>query len=282
VGLTSSWTLISRELAKAAEGLVVLHAGLRCKSQEYEYRRTKEVNQLDVQAKCRGFGQAKVAWAVNGVPLPTRGTQAFIDVPAVLTVTSPGGSKTTLPAKSTRLTYVISDSLNRSKLSIRNMDNIGNYTLDFSASAKEATGPSAGTTTRTDSMTMIEVGFEIDASYYHDRRRCNPEIDQLSDSLVHLVKELAVLKDAPDPQPEQFVDRVLDGAARVLRQLEVVATSEQVSVEHLRRELSLPGRLVAELEHAKRLNLPLLGDPLGPQGHVAAKYASSPRSSSSE
>jgi hypothetical protein len=282
VGLTSSWMLISRERAKAPEGLVVLHAGIRCKSQEYEYWRTKEVNQLDVLAKCRGFGQANVTWAINGVPLPTHGTQAWIDVTAVLTEENPGGSKTTLPTKTTRLTYVIRDSLNRSQLSVRNTDNIGNYTLDFSASAKEASGLSAGVTTRTDSMTMVEVGFEVDARYYRDRRRCNPEIDQLSDSLVHLVKELEVLKNGPDPQPEQFVDRVLDAAAHVLRQLEVVAASEQASVERLRRDLSVPGRLAAELEHAQRLNPSVRRDQAADQERVIAEHVASPRFSSTE
>ncbi|GAA0699323.1 hypothetical protein GCM10010193_62640 [Kitasatospora atroaurantiaca] len=160
---------------------------------------------------------------------------------------------TDLGIRNTTITYSITDGWNKSTLLLRNTAHHGKYTLDISATATETAATSSpGSCSRSTTLDMIEVGYDIEPRYDEDRRRRNPEFAAIGHSLFDLAEELARLHNAPDPPPDQMVDRVLDLAERVNQQIESAARSQDRAVADLRREYASPARIGSELAAARQ------------------------------
>ncbi|MGT2525785.1 hypothetical protein ACU4GG_00105 [Streptomyces nojiriensis] len=251
VGLTQDWTQISRIRASPeAPSTFRAKAGFICKEREYNYWPTNEILEYEIVATGYGFATAKIEWSVNGLPLPKYSGQ--VTVQAAMSAEIPPHVRTDLGASKTTLTYIISERWNQSTLFLRNSANHGNYTLDVTATASETSTSSPGSCSRSTGLDMVEVGYDVDPQWDEDRRNCNPEFAAVGHSLLDLSEELARLHNAPDPPPDQAVDRVLDLAERVHEQIALAAHSENRHVADLRREYASTARISRELAAARQ------------------------------
>ncbi|MGA5303838.1 hypothetical protein ACPCHT_28210 [Nucisporomicrobium flavum] len=254
-GRTMSLSVSSIPIGSVRGGTekVRLKPGFICDETDYEFWRTAEITELDVSAFPHGFGAAKVAWAVNGVPLSIHGTQAWVDVPVEAVVSNPGGKATDLGKRTTTLTYVVRDGWNRSNLAIRNTASVGIYDLDVTASATETSPSDHAVTVQSVTTYMREVDYELEPRYAADRRRCNPEFTTVGRALSDLVDVLVLLRNAPDPPPDMYLDRILERAEQVSRQLAHAAETQSVSLESIRRELVSPSTVAEAIGAARHL-----------------------------
>ena len=205
---------------------ISLDPGFICPPGKYECWLVDQTEELDVVANCRGFADAQFAWTVNGVALtaglgPTADT---IRVPAESTVWYPDGSKVVDPSKTLDLAYLITSSWNRSTLRIRNQQNLGVTDLEVGATARERAIADAG-------ITAVEGGslagrvMQVEQRYYDDRKRCNPQFNEIDRLVSELSDQVFILLHTPDPYPGLALRKIVEAAERVRARVDAAAES---------------------------------------------------------
>jgi hypothetical protein len=181
---------------------VTLKAGLICPPEDYTYDIEDVPVQMTVKAITTGFAHADFDWTLGGVPLPFHGLSEGLNVNVHITDTTPGKDAafmTSLPIR-----YLIEDGNdNTSTLQFWNKAFPGNGDVDISVVASESQEKSIQATL-TDNWPLNMRTFDMDSRWNTDVKACNPRFLEISSVLAKLGHRIFLLKNTPDPPPDQL------------------------------------------------------------------------------
>jgi hypothetical protein len=193
--------------------------GPLCPEKDYTYWIEDIPVHYTVQAVTRGFAHADFAWSLGGAPLPIIGLSEETIANVEITHTTPGPpAPATVPLT---VRYVIQLGDNTSTLQFWNDSFPGNGFIDISVVATESNVPTIqAAVTETWPLNMLQ--FDMDNHWNDDVRNCQlPSLLDMANSIQKLGRRIFVLKNTPDPQPDQLVALAID-AERFSKNLQEV------------------------------------------------------------
>ena len=180
---------------------IVLKAGPICPEKDYTYHIVDVPIWMTVKAVTRGFASARFEWTLGGLALPIHGLSENVAVNINVTDTTPGKDvpfKASLPIR-----YLIQDNGNTSTLQFWNTDFPGNADVDVGVVATEAQATTIKSAL-TENWPLNMRRFLMDPPWSSDVRTCNPRFVDLDMAIAKLGHRIFVLKNSPDPPPDQL------------------------------------------------------------------------------
>jgi hypothetical protein len=197
-------------------GRAALKAGPICEKEVYLYHQIDLTTPVSVVARAPGALAPHFSWELNGVALSSHSGPTQTTIPVRLVDTVPGMGEPAQENVPLLVTYVISDSSDRSQLTVTNLGFPGNVdALTFRAVMTEPgreVVPGQYTGSATASPRYRD--YDMECRWYSDVERCNPQA--LGEAVIYrdaLLGKLFALKNLPDPPPDQLAD-LADTAAR--------------------------------------------------------------------
>jgi hypothetical protein len=192
--------------------------------QQYSYTVNQDVTQITLTAKVHGYADATFEWSVNGTPLPLSSGSNMVPatVPITLTDTIPLSDEQPIPT-SLSILYSVSNAWNTSTLQVRNNNDFpGNATITITAQAREALIGNDVATAHTETVPFPMLDYTMESKYWTDLFRCRYRVvNEMAHSVAVLAESVIILKNAPDPSPEQMeaVSALATRYARSLHEL---------------------------------------------------------------
>ncbi|MDQ6877665.1 MAG: hypothetical protein M3082_08175 [Candidatus Dormibacteraeota bacterium] len=230
----------STRTIQQGEHLATLQPGPMCGEGVYSYRIIDVVTPVSVVAQAFASFAPRFTWSVNGVSLPFHGTQQQVTIPVRVTETAPGHGQPAQDGVLLSFSYLITDFNGWSQLDIKNLGFPGNIDgLEFTAVMSEA-GAIVPSGVRTGSTTANPIfrDYSFEIRWYEDVSRCNVHaVGVAAINRKALLGEIFVLKNTPDPSPEQL-NRVVLAARAYARAAGEVTSGAPGSVSTLANVLN--------------------------------------------
>jgi hypothetical protein len=225
-------------------------AGPNCGAKDYTYFLHNTVTRIDATARGAGFGNASFEWLLNGQLLTKTGAWTDATIEVQLSDSSPDPADRPFTSV-LQVRYLITQSWNKSSLSVQNANSPGNCDLSFIAVAlEEGIVGEHGAQTKKEHP-FVSRWYEMDAAFFNDAYICHPHpILQIVGDTAGVGTQLSILKTLPDPGPDDIrqlgalsasIERTLDtltSGNRGLRQAilsaaRAVAPAHEVVTEEL-------------------------------------------------
>jgi hypothetical protein len=205
IAFASNWKTISSTQESAANTvtLEVCHGSPK----PYTYQIDDVITEIKVIAFADGYADAAFTWSISGTPLPasTGKKPGVATVAVTITDTKPDSNESPVPGEISIEYFVDDTHWNKSTLVLRNAVFPGNATLDITAQAKEVL-VNDQSTAHTETLALLMRAYDMGNDYWLDSYKCRAKgIWEMSRAVASLIDSVTVLKNTPDPAPEQMI-----------------------------------------------------------------------------
>jgi hypothetical protein len=172
-----------------------------CPAKDYVYWFVSRAVTWTIDATAIGFFVPSFRWTIHLTPLFV--ASGAVPVTVTFDVPQPASPRTPKAASGEgRFSYGFRDistkSENASELTVTNLDHEGVYHLDVSVKVTETYAPDQPTVA-TNTISFDALAIRYEDAFYQDQRRC---VDHFEHAVPVLVKQVDLVKLAPDPPPD--------------------------------------------------------------------------------